>query len=140
MLAEQALLKDNETPKLLSADITDKAEALRREVGYLVTKIKYFRPPTKKTPLKDDKKTKNKTEEATTPENDAGKESNDAEKESKDAEKESKDAVKESNDLEDNDSEKVVDEEASSTTPDEETVDETTSTTEKTTATDNPEL
>ncbi len=48
MIAEQAKAADNETPKLLSTDIQEKAENLKREVGYLVTKIKYFRPPTKK--------------------------------------------------------------------------------------------
>lgn len=65
MIEEQSKTPDNETPKLLSTDITDKIESLKREVGYLVTKIKYFRPPTKKTPLKTDEKTKtaNKTEE-----------------------------------------------------------------------------
>lgn len=67
LTAEQALAKDNETPKMLCSDITDKAEALRREVGYLVTKIKYFRPPTtKKPPVKEKvkKSAKNGTEEA----------------------------------------------------------------------------
>ena len=64
MVQEQAKTPDNESPKLLSTDIADKSENLKREVGYLVTKIKYFRPPTKKTPLKTDEekvKTANKT-------------------------------------------------------------------------------
>jgi hypothetical protein len=60
-------LADNEQPKLLSNDIVDKMDALKREVSYLVTKIKYFRPPTKKTPLKNDeeKKTEKKPSEKT---------------------------------------------------------------------------
>lgn len=61
LLNEQAKIADNEEPKLLLADINDKAENLKREVSYLVGKIKYFRPPTKKTPLKSDEKTAKKS-------------------------------------------------------------------------------
>lgn len=54
LIDEQSKLKDYEEPKLTSVDVSDKIDALKREVSYLVTKIKYFRPPTKKTPLKND--------------------------------------------------------------------------------------
>ena len=50
MLNEQAKVAENETPKLLSADISDRIDALKREVNYLVSKIKYFRPKTTKKP------------------------------------------------------------------------------------------
>lgn len=49
MLNEQAKVADYETPKLLSSDISEKMDALRREVSYLITKAKYFRPKPKKT-------------------------------------------------------------------------------------------
>lgn len=80
MLAEQALVKDNETPKLLCSDITDKTDALRREVGYLVSKIKYFRPPTtKKPPVKEKvkKQANNGTEDAVPETEEAEKEKED---------------------------------------------------------------
>lgn len=54
MLNEQAKVADNENPKLLSRDVVDKMEELKREVNYLVSKIKYFRPKTKK-PSTDEK-------------------------------------------------------------------------------------
>jgi hypothetical protein len=62
MLNEQAKVADNEDPKLLSNDILDKMDELKREVNYLVSKIKYFKPKTKKptTTATDDKKS-NKT-------------------------------------------------------------------------------
>jgi len=50
MLNEQAKTADNEQPKLTSTDISDKIDALKREVNYLVSKIKYFRPKTTKKP------------------------------------------------------------------------------------------
>jgi len=50
MINEQAKVSDNQNPKLLSTDIAEKTENLKREVGYLVTKIKYFRPKTTKKP------------------------------------------------------------------------------------------
>lgn len=50
MLNEQAKAADNEQPKLTSIDISDKIDALKREVNYLVSKIKYFRPKTTKKP------------------------------------------------------------------------------------------
>lgn len=50
MMNEQAKLPENEDPKLLSNDISDKMEELKREVNYLVSKIKYFRPKTTKKP------------------------------------------------------------------------------------------
>ena len=50
MLNEQAKLADHEQPKLLSTDINNKMEELKREVNYLLTKIKYFRPKTTKKP------------------------------------------------------------------------------------------
>jgi hypoxia up-regulated 1 len=50
MLNEQAKLAENEHPKLLSSDIADKIDALKREVNYLVSKIKYFKPKTTKRP------------------------------------------------------------------------------------------
>lgn len=43
---EQAKLKDSDNPKLLASNIQDKIGALKREVQYLLTKIKYFRPKT----------------------------------------------------------------------------------------------
>jgi hypothetical protein len=52
---------------LLSADIADKIDALRREVNYLISKAKYFKPKPKPTP----KPTTTKTEET---KEDAGKE------------------------------------------------------------------
>jgi len=55
MVAEQANVPDNQNPKLLSTDIQEKADNLKREIGYLVTKIKYFRPPVKKPPPKEPK-------------------------------------------------------------------------------------
>jgi len=54
LIDEQSKIKVYEDPKLTSVDINDKIDAIKREVSYLVTKIKYFRPPTKKTPLKTD--------------------------------------------------------------------------------------
>ena len=51
MINEQAKVPENQNPKLLSTDITEKTESLKREVGYLVTKIKYFRPKTTKKPV-----------------------------------------------------------------------------------------
>lgn len=76
LLEEQSKVADYGYPKLLSTDISDKAESLRREVGYLVTKIKYFRPTTKKTPVDEKIKIKkgNKTEEAITKDKTADKE------------------------------------------------------------------
>jgi hypothetical protein len=50
MLNEQAKAADNEQPKLTSTDISEKIDALKREVNYLVSKIKYFRPKTTKKP------------------------------------------------------------------------------------------
>lgn len=50
MLNEQAKLSDNEDPKLLANDILDKTEELKREVNYLVSKIKYFKPKSTKKP------------------------------------------------------------------------------------------
>jgi len=50
MLNEQAKVSDNEQPKLLVSDIHNKMEELKREVNYLLNKIKYFRPKTTKKP------------------------------------------------------------------------------------------
>lgn len=50
LVAEQAKIADNENPKLLSSDVQEKTDNLKREIGYLVTKIKYFRPPVTKKP------------------------------------------------------------------------------------------
>ena len=61
MLNEQAKVADNEQPKLLSSDIAEKAESLKREVSYLVTKIKYFRPKTTKKPASEEPAGKNQT-------------------------------------------------------------------------------
>ena len=61
---EQAKVADNQQPKLLTNDISDKIDNLKREVSYLVTKIKYFRPPTKKPPVKDDEPEKTKERKA----------------------------------------------------------------------------
>lgn len=55
MLNEQAKVSDNEQPKLLSTDISDKIDELKREIGYLSSKIKYFRP--KKKPVENTNKT-----------------------------------------------------------------------------------
>jgi hypothetical protein len=65
MLNEQAKLADHEQPKLLSADIHNKMEELKREVNYLLTKIKYFRPKTTKKPEPEpaQKKSSNSTEQ-----------------------------------------------------------------------------
>jgi hypoxia up-regulated 1 len=63
MLNEQAKVAENEDPKLLSSDIQEKIDALKREVNYLVSKIKYFRPKTKKPPTAE--KQQNKTANAT---------------------------------------------------------------------------
>lgn len=62
MLNEQAKVADNEAPKLLSADITDKIDALKREVNYMVTKIKYFKPKVKKPAADKNKNATNTTE------------------------------------------------------------------------------
>ncbi|CAF0912064.1 unnamed protein product [Brachionus calyciflorus] len=59
MLNEQAKVADNEQPKLLSTDISDKIDELKREVSYLSSKIKYFRP--KKKPSTEEKNKKNTT-------------------------------------------------------------------------------
>ena len=59
MLNEQAKVADNEQPKLLSTDIGDKMDELKREVSYLSSKIKYFRP--KKKPSTEEKNKKNTT-------------------------------------------------------------------------------
>jgi hypothetical protein len=50
MINEQAKVSDNQQPKLLSTDVQEKIDALRREVGYLVSKVKYFRPKKPVTP------------------------------------------------------------------------------------------
>ncbi len=66
MLNEQAKLADHEHPKLLSIDIHNKMEELKREVNYLLTKIKYFRPKTTKKPDPEPpKKSSNSTEQKT---------------------------------------------------------------------------
>ena len=63
MLNDQAKVADNEDPKLLSSDIADKADELKREVNYMLSKIKYFRPKKKavtkasKTAAKDKEET-----------------------------------------------------------------------------------
>jgi len=118
MVEEQSKLADNEQPKLLSNDVHDKAEALKREIGYLLTKVKYFRPPVKK-PVKTEKK------------------SNETETEKKSSEKETDD--KEASDEKADDAEESTSEKSKM---DEETTSEQESTTEGTTenATDNPEL
>jgi hypothetical protein len=65
MLNEQAKLADHEQPKLLSIDIHNKMEELKREVNYLLTKIKYFRPKTTKKPEPEPpKKSSNSTDSA----------------------------------------------------------------------------
>ena len=64
LLNEQAKVADNEQPKLLTNDISDKIDNLKREVSYLVTKIKYFRPPTKKPPVKAEESDKTKERKA----------------------------------------------------------------------------
>jgi len=63
MINEQAKVPENQNPKLLSTDITEKTESLKREVGYLVTKIKYFRPKTTKKPVTVKPTAANKTAE-----------------------------------------------------------------------------
>jgi hypoxia up-regulated 1 len=69
MLNEQAKVADHEDPKLVSTDINDKIDNLKREVNYLVSKIKYFRPKTtKKPPTKSSKSTSDKTETSETDE------------------------------------------------------------------------
>lgn len=60
MLNEQAKISDNQDPKLLANDITDKIEELKREVNYMINKIKYFRPKTTKKPATSETKA-NKT-------------------------------------------------------------------------------
>jgi hypoxia up-regulated 1 len=62
LTAEQAKVADNETPKLLSSDVQEKSDNLKREIGYLVTKIKYFRPPVKKPEAKTPKTAKKANE------------------------------------------------------------------------------
>ena len=73
-LNEQAKVKDSEDPKVLSAEIVEKSEALKKEVNYLVSKIKYFRPKTTKKP-KTEKSTAEKT--AAEPESETKKEGED---------------------------------------------------------------
>jgi hypothetical protein len=46
MLTEQSKLGDDEHPKLLTSDLDEKADALKREISYLVNKAKYFKPKT----------------------------------------------------------------------------------------------
>lgn len=130
MLDEQSKLAENESPKLTSADINDKIEALRREVGYLVTKIKYFRPPTKKTPLKKDEE-KVKT----------AKKSNESEK-TTDSEKTSDESPKDDTnaDEEGKATEKPESTEESTTEEPVSTEESTTEETKKSETTDNPEL
>lgn len=65
MLNEQAKVSDSEQPKLLSTDISDKMDELKREIGYLTSKIKYFRPKKKAT-----EKTTNKTNDTSNSETD----------------------------------------------------------------------
>jgi hypothetical protein len=55
---EQAALQDSDQPKLLTSDINDKGEALRREVNYLITKSKYFKPKTTTKAPKEEKDSK----------------------------------------------------------------------------------
>jgi len=64
MLTEQGKLADYEAPKLLSADIADKIDALRREVNYLISKAKYFKPKPKATPKANTTKTEETKEDA----------------------------------------------------------------------------
>ena len=61
MIAEQSKVPDYEQPKLLTTDIADKIESLKREINYLITKAKYFKPKPKKTVNENDKTNKNKT-------------------------------------------------------------------------------
>ena len=61
MLAEQSQVPDYEQPKLLSIDINDKMDALKREINYLISKAKYFKPKPKKKPVSETKETSNKT-------------------------------------------------------------------------------
>lgn len=72
MINEQAKVPDNQTPKLLSTDVAEKIDGLKREVSYLVNKIKYFRPKTTKKPIVTPKPTaesndKTKTDESAKP-------------------------------------------------------------------------
>jgi hypoxia up-regulated 1 len=46
ILNEQSKLKDYEQPKLLTSDLEEKADALKREINYLINKAKYFKPKT----------------------------------------------------------------------------------------------
>jgi hypothetical protein len=68
MLNEQAKLSDNQDPKFLSNDINDKIEELKREVNYLISKIKYFRPKTTKKPATSEPKASNNNTNGTSSE------------------------------------------------------------------------
>ena len=64
MIEEQAKMPDYEQPKLLTTDINEKMDGLKREISYLINKAKYFRPKPKKKPESEKVKTnKTKTEE-----------------------------------------------------------------------------
>ncbi len=43
---EQSQLKDYEQPKLLTSDLDENSDALKREINYLINKAKYFKPKT----------------------------------------------------------------------------------------------
>lgn len=87
MLNEQAKVADHEEPKLLSKDITDKVEALKREVNYLLSKIKYFRPKKKAT----DEKVKNATSTNEKPKKESDQTSQDDQSEQSDKANDEKD-------------------------------------------------
>jgi hypothetical protein len=64
MVSEQAKVPDYEQPKLLTADISDKVDALKREINYMITKAKYFKPkPKKPTSADGNKGNQTKTED-----------------------------------------------------------------------------
>lgn len=74
MLNEQAKVTDREQPKLLSADISDKIDELKREIGYLTSKIKYYRP--KKKPSESTNNKTNGTSNSETDDSDKKESSN----------------------------------------------------------------
>ena len=62
MLEEQSKTPDHEQPKLLTTDINEKIDGLKREVNYLITKAKYFKPKPKKPATDANKANATKTE------------------------------------------------------------------------------
>jgi len=133
VLNEQAKVADHEDPKLLSSDIQDKVDSLKREVNYLVSKIKYFRPKTTKKPPTAETNTNSTKSDGDT---DKKPEENSSEEKATNGD-ESQDESSQQQSSSDNQEDFFGDSDNQSTNEDGEP--DTTST-EKSTTTENPEL